>query len=68
MQKKWVFELEVDEEWIADGFDPKADDIKDLLLNYWLTNAHCSEVKVKSLKSPHPEYIRRLQREGPKTQ
>ncbi len=58
---KWTVEFEVDEIWVADGFDLD-DDRAINMLNMDLTLAmRDSEIKAKVLKAPDKATIRRVQ-------
>jgi len=57
---KWVVEIEVDEVWVADGYEATADRIKEAILEYSLGWAHDHEVKTKLLKQPTKASIDKL--------
>jgi hypothetical protein len=58
---KWVVEIEIDETWVADGYEAKADRVKDAILNYSLGYAYDHEVNVKVLKAPSKDRIKKAQ-------
>ena len=60
MKLKWLVELEVDETWIADGFDLTDERAKDMLAKD-LQYAHGTELSAKVIKAPDPKVIRKLQ-------
>lgn len=58
---KWTAEIEVDETWIADGFELTAEDLKNAILEHMLGYADDSEVNVEIVKSPSEDEIREAQ-------
>lgn len=58
---KWVLEIEIDETWVADGYEATADRVKEAILSYSLGYAYDYEVKTKLLKKPLKRDIRRAQ-------
>lgn len=55
---KWTVEIEVDETWVADGFDiTEPESLEGKLLPY----AHSDEINVKVLKKPSKKSIRKAQ-------
>lgn len=58
---KWVLEVEVDEIWVADGFDPDADQFKDAILSAMLGHARFEEVQVRLISSPKKCMINKAQ-------
>lgn len=54
---KWTVEFEIDETWVADGFDMD-DDTAQEMIQSWLSHAYGWEVKGKVLKSPPAKAIR----------
>lgn len=57
---KWTVEIEVDETWVADGFNldqDRADDWKNKLIAF----AYDNEVSIKIIKSPSRKSIRKMQ-------
>lgn len=57
---KWTVEIEVDEIWVADGFNLDNDRMQDIMLNE-LDFASSSEVKAKVIKAPSVASIRKAQ-------
>jgi hypothetical protein len=57
---KWTIEIEVDEVWIADGFD-LTDDIANRMVLRELNYADEHEVTAKVVKSPSVESVRKAQ-------
>lgn len=57
---KWVIEFEVDKTWVADGYDPDAIQIQDMILDT-LPFAYPDQVKVKLLKRPKDADIAKVQ-------
>lgn len=57
---KWTVEFEVDEAWVADGFDLTDDRAKDMLARD-LGWAYGHELGAKVIKKPDPKIIRELQ-------
>ena len=60
MKLKWVVELEVDEQWVADGFDLTDDRALDML-NGELPYASLSELNVRVIESPAKKDILKIQ-------
>ncbi len=58
---KWVIELEVDELWVADGYEARAEDIQEAILSYSLGCARYDEVKVKILEAPTQKRVDKAQ-------
>ena len=48
----WTISVEVDPVWVADGFDPDADQFKDAILSGMLGYAREDEVTVRIVKTP----------------
>lgn len=57
---KWVVEIEVDETWVADGFDLTQERLHSMLMHD-LSFARESEVACKILQTPDPKLIRDAQ-------
>ena len=57
---KWTVEIEVDEKWVADGFDLTNDNITDRLQSM-LPFATSDEVSGKILRAPSKKAIRKAQ-------
>lgn len=57
---KWVVELEVDETWVADGFD-LTQRRADLLAQHILPHAYSFEVGMRVLEAPRDEEIAKAQ-------
>jgi len=57
---KWTVEFEVDETWVADGFDLDNERALDML-NTDLCMAHGSELGAKVIKAPEQSAIRKAQ-------
>lgn len=57
---KWTLELEVDETWVADGFDLDNDRALMMLAQYF-PYAYGSELGAKVIKAPDPDEIARAQ-------
>jgi hypothetical protein len=57
---KWVVEIEVDEKWVADGFDLTNENITDRFQDM-LPYATSNEVSGKILKAPSKKAIRVVQ-------
>ena len=57
---KWVVEFEVDESWVADGFDLTNDRAHDMLCST-LPYAYGFELKARVLKAPELAHIMRKQ-------
>lgn len=60
MRFKWTVEFEVDELWVADGFELDDERAADMLLND-LRFARGDEVAAKVIKSPDKAQIRKIQ-------
>lgn len=61
MKFKWTVEFEVDESWVADGFDLTDERALDMLSGD-LTFAHIdSELGAKVIKAPDAKAIRQIQ-------
>ena len=57
---RWILEFEIDESWVADGFDfdeERCRDLEESLIAY----AYPSEVSVKVLSAPDLKEILRIQ-------
>lgn len=61
MKLKWTIALEVDEFWVAEGFDPDDAQITDAILGGMLRYAYPSEVKAKVIKRPKDADIAKVQ-------
>ena len=57
---KWTIEIEVDESWVADGFDMDDERAKEMLAQN-LPYAYNSELAAKVLKSPSKAAIMKVQ-------
>lgn len=57
---KWVIQIEVDESWVADGFDMTDERVKEMLARE-TPYAYGHELEVKVLKSPSVERIMKKQ-------
>lgn len=57
---KWTVQIEIDETWVADGFELTADRVQDMLLSE-LSYAREDEVSARVLRAPSPAAIRRAQ-------
>jgi hypothetical protein len=57
---KWTVEFEVDETWVADGFDLTDERALQMLAND-LSYAYGHELGAKVLKAPKPEAVRKAQ-------
>lgn len=60
MKFKWTLEVEVDETWVADGFDFHEDRVRELAEGL-IAYAYPHEVKVRVLSAPDPKAIRKAQ-------
>lgn len=58
---KWVVEIEVDEVWVADGFDLSNEKAQETLLNGILQYAYSYEKSLKVLKAPKQKAILKAQ-------
>lgn len=59
---KWTIEIEVDETWVADGFDiSDAEDFADRFAAKFLPQAYPEEVKAEIIKAPDQADIRKAQ-------
>lgn len=56
----WTIRVEIDETWVADGFDLTEDNIKDRV-SEMLPHAHGSEYDAKVLKAPQRQRIMKAQ-------
>jgi len=54
---KWTVEIEVDEIWVADGYEATAERVQEAILSYSLGYARDEEVKVKIIKAPSRKSI-----------
>ena len=57
---KWTVEFEVDESWVADGFDLTDERAKQMIENT-LPHAYGSETKAKVISAPEAQLIKRTQ-------
>jgi hypothetical protein len=57
---KWVVEFEVDESWVADGFDLNDDRAHEMIHRY-VSYSYGHEVSGKVLRAPDPKAIRKAQ-------
>lgn len=57
---KWTAEIEVDETWVADGFDLTAERLKEMVTSD-LQWAYGHEIACRIVKAPDPAAIRKLQ-------
>ena len=62
--QKWIVQIEVDDSWVADGFDLDKDRLLDMVAND-LNQAHEWEIKVKIIHHPDVKVIRKLQGYAP---
>jgi len=53
----WTVEITVDESWVADGFDPTADDFKAAILKTMLRDAYEHEVAARIVIRPQQRDI-----------
>jgi hypothetical protein len=60
---KWVIEIEVDETWVADGFDPDDEQAKEMLASF-LRSAYNNEIDAKVIKRPTDKSIANAQGYG----
>jgi hypothetical protein len=58
---KWTVEIEVTENWVADGFEVHDAILKQAIQNYLLPYSFDHEIKVKVLTAPNPEQIKLIQ-------
>lgn len=52
-----MVEIEIDEIWVADGYEVTAERIQEAILTYSLGYARDEEVKVKIVKAPSKKSI-----------
>jgi hypothetical protein len=57
---KWTVEIEVNEVWVADGFDLTDERLKEMIESE-LGYSYSHETRVQVLKAPSPKKIRRAQ-------
>lgn len=57
---KWTVEIEVNEVWVADGFEVTAGRLQDMLQEA-IGFAHDNETRVRVIKSPSDTSIRKAQ-------
>ena len=57
---KWVLEVEVSEDWVADGFDITEENVQDIA-NALNPYAIEGEYRVRILQAPAPELVRQAQ-------
>lgn len=57
---KWVAEIEVTKNWVADGFELTEERLHNMMCDN-LDFAYPHEIKVKIIQAPAPEEIERLQ-------
>ena len=60
MKFKWTVQFEVDETWVADGFNLTNERAHEMLANT-LTSAYNHELKAKVLSAPDQEKIAKAQ-------
>ena len=60
---KWVVEFEVDESWVADGYDPDDEQMKEMLAQR-LSGAYNHEIDAKIIKRPTDKSIVKAQGYG----
>lgn len=60
MKFKWTIEIEVDETWVADGFDATDDRMHDMLAHH-LPYAYGHELGAKVLTRPPDEAVAKAQ-------
>jgi hypothetical protein len=58
---KWTVEIEVDETWVADGYEATAERVKEAILEHSLGYAYDHEVKVTLLKAPKASDVEKAQ-------
>lgn len=58
---KWTVEFEVDETWVADGFDLDDESAAALLLEGRLSHAYSHEVKARVVKRPPGDWVKQAQ-------
>ena len=58
---KWTIEVEVDESWVADGFDFKDDETASEMMNELIPSAYSHEVKARIIKAPSTKAILKAQ-------
>lgn len=61
MKFKWVVEFEVDEVWVADGFDLTDERALDMLAQHLRYAYMTTELGAKVISAPPPEEIRKVQ-------
>ncbi len=59
-RQKWTIEIEVDDTWVADGFDMD-DERAHIMLHEHLPWARDHELEARVTKAPNPNVIRKLQ-------
>jgi hypothetical protein len=57
---KWRVEFEVDESWVADGFDLDNEQAKDMI-EHRIPFAYSHETAARVVKAPSPKSIRKAQ-------
>ncbi len=57
---KWIVEIQVEESWVADGFDLTKDRLHDMVSKD-LGGAYSTEIKTKILSKPLTQTIKKLQ-------
>ena len=57
---RWTVSIEVDETWVADGYEITAERIHEMM-QHEIGGAYASEIGVKVLRAPKPERIRKVQ-------
>ncbi len=60
-QFKWIVEIEINETWVADGYEATAENVKQAILAHSLGYAYESEVNVKQISKPLKSEIDRVQ-------
>lgn len=57
---KWTVEFEVDEVWVADGFDMD-DEVAQAMISKWLSYSYPWETGARIVKSPTAKAIKKAQ-------
>lgn len=57
---KWTIEIEINEVWVADGFEITADRIQEMIQEA-LGFSREEETRVSVIAAPHPDEIRKAQ-------
>lgn len=59
MKLKWTIEIEMEDTWVADGFDMTDERVSDMLQAY-MPHVYGHEVKGRVLKRPPDEVVAKL--------